>query len=408
MTRFLSFAFLPLWLMASGFFLVPALGAQTGVDWTHPGDNIEETDGRGLVVRSNPIGAKVYIDGIERGKTPLHLEDLRAGTYFVRLEKEGYSERRFRVSVRNGSVVDVYLELKETVGRVLLKIQRAPGSPGPDKLPLAPQISIDGRSFQSNALELPTGFRVILVRAFGWEDISETLYVEEDSYRELELNLTPASFKLSGAGLSRPRFNPANAGSLGTTTFSFEVSAPGNGTLTVFDKEGKMLLVKALGPFETWSQSAIWNGRDGQGEILPDGIYTMVVKTFFQPWDDSPQEEDSIVLKAELDSSRVIFPLTFSSGKSGLLFAPLPVLLPPGSFQIEGSLFAGFPPESGGAWKSLPFAAALRFSPLDSLVISWLRQHCQSTDQSFYGHLFPLYRASSLQPQQKSASRFEI
>jgi len=75
-------------------------------------------------------------------------------------------------------------------------------------------------------------------------------------------------------------------------------------------------------------------------------------------------------MEVVLDSTKVIFPLSLLSGKSGLLFAPLPALLPAGSFQIEGSLMAGDAYGSGGPWKSLPFAAAFRLSPLDNLEVS--------------------------------------
>jgi len=362
------------------------VGVQNNVDWTLPGDRIEEAEGRGLVIRSNPSVAKVYIDGIDRGYTPLQLDTIRPGRYFVRLQKDGYSDRFFRVTVVSGSVVNVSIELKLAVGRVLLKISPAAGSPGPEKLPLEPQISVDGRSFPQPAMELPVGFRNIQVRSFGWEDASTTIFVEDGAYTEPELTLKPAIFKLSGAGLNRPRFNPANTGSLGATTVNFSVTGPGKGTLTVLDPAGRVVFESSLGPFKTWSQSAVWNGRNAQGEIQDDGIYTLVVKAASIPWDGSEPLEETVELKTEIDSTSVIQPLSISSGKSGLLFAPLPSLLPPGSFQIEGSLLAGSPPVSpskqnaadqsspSGAWpnpwSSLPFAVAFRFSPHEQLEVS--------------------------------------
>ena len=358
------------------------LAAQTGFDWVLPdnripGDRIEEAEGRGLVIRSNPVGARVFVDGIERGRTPLRLENLAPGRYFVRLERDGYLDRHFRVSVRPGSVVDVSLEMRPAVGRVLLRIQGAEGSPSEALLPLNPRISVDGNPHLSTALELPIGFRTIRVRAFGWEDISHTLYITADSLRDLELNMRPAPFTLSGASLSRQRFNPANAGSLGTTALHFDISAPGTGTLTVLNGEGEVVFSRQLDPFETWSQSVVWNGRKLFGETLPDGVYTLVVNTVSLPWDDSPPAEESFSLNVWIDSSRVIHPLSMSSGKSGLLFAPFPALLPPGSFQIEGRLLAGNPPEAsrfadngaGEPWTSLPFSAAFRFSPLERLEL---------------------------------------
>jgi len=286
----------------------------------------------------------------------------------VRLEHEGYRERRFRVNVRPGSVTTVFIELREAVGRVLLKIQG--DNEGQEKLPFDPRISVDGVPYASPALELPAGFRTILVRAFGWEDASVTLFVEDESYRELELKLKPAPFKLSNAGVSRRRFNPANPGSLGTTALSFEVSAPGRGNFLVLDSGGKTVFARELGPFETWYQSALWDGRDSGGVIQDDGTYTLAVEAVSGQGNDPSPVAHNIVMEVILDSSRIIFPLSLASGKSGLLFAPLAVTLPPGSFQIEGSLSAGDPCGSGGLWKSLPFAAAFRVSVSENMEIS--------------------------------------
>jgi len=379
MSRFPVPVFFLFWLLTGLIFFPPGLGAQTYFDWALPGDQIQETEGQGLMLRSNPSGARVYIDGIEQvGRTPLYLGNLKTGQYLVQVQMEGYVERWFRANIKPGSVMDVSLELKKAVGRILLKIQPVPGSPAGDVLPIKARISVDGQSYTSGALELPVGFRNILVRAFGWEDASATVYVGEDTYAEQELHLKPAAFRLSAVGLSRSRFNPANAGSLGTTAFSFDVSAPGNGIFTVADSNGEIILSRPLGPFDTWSQSEVWDGRDSQGGILGDGIYTLSIKGASIPRDDSSITEDSLEIQVEIDSSMTIHPLTMSSGKSGLLYAPLPLLLPSGSFQIEASLLAGSPPgvgaglgqDSGGAWTSLPFAVAARFSPMERLELS--------------------------------------
>ncbi|MDR2181461.1 MAG: PEGA domain-containing protein, partial [Treponema sp.] len=60
-------------------------------------ESYQELAGRGLYVNSEPSGAQVFINGIERGKTPFTLDTLRAGEYSVRVVKEGYLERRFTV-----------------------------------------------------------------------------------------------------------------------------------------------------------------------------------------------------------------------------------------------------------------------------------------------------------------------
>jgi hypothetical protein len=353
---------------AAFFFMLPPLSAVSDVepvlDMVVPGDKIEDREGRGLFLRSNPAGARIFIDGIERGVTPLRIENLGPGRYYVRLVKEGYVERSFRVSLRSGSMADITVELEEAKGRVLVNVSPAPGSPG--NLPLTPVINADGEDAVGGLLTLRTGIKTVIVRAFGWEEASVRVYVSEGSFQVLDVALKPAVFTVAKTVLSRPRFNPENSGSLGTTEFRFEVNAPGRGTFSVYNASGSLLYAGELASFTTWSQAVSWNGRDSRGKPFPDGEYSLELKA-------GPAENPArktVVLKAVLDSAVEIRPLSVYSGKAGLLYAPTAALLPPGSFQVDGGLLFGKPAGHDSAWKSLPFAGAFRFSPLSRLEIS--------------------------------------
>src|SRR5207245_9495110 len=59
-----------------------------------------------LVVTSNPKGAKVLVDGKERGITPLTLSDLSAGEHAVALDSTEGSVRR-NVQIQAGGSVTV-------------------------------------------------------------------------------------------------------------------------------------------------------------------------------------------------------------------------------------------------------------------------------------------------------------
>jgi hypothetical protein len=329
-----------------------------------PGDKVEDKEGRGLFLRSSPSGARVIIDGIQRGVTPLKIENLRPGRYDVRLVKDGYVERRFRIAVDADSMTDISIVLEEAKGRVLVNVRAAPGSP--DTLALAPYISAGEEEARGGLLTLRTGMKTVTVRAFGWEEVSAPVYITENSFQTLNIVLKPAIFAVAKASLSRPRFNPGNAGSLGTTEFQFEVNAPGRGTLSVYAPHGELLSVRELPPFRSWSQSVSWSGRDGWGRPLPDGEYTLELKA-------GPAEapaRKTITLRAVLDSSLEIRPFSLYSGKAGLLYAPAAALLPTGAFQIDGGLLFGMPPAAREAWKTFPFAGAFRFSPLPRLELA--------------------------------------
>lgn len=340
------------------------------------GDTVEEIGGQGLVIRTKPAGARVFIDGLERGQTPLTLDKLQRGEYHIRLVKEGYQERRFQVTLSASSRLLVSVELKESAGQVQLRLSRAEGSPGPEVLPFNPVISADGGISlypgpeETPVLNLPVGRRTIRVRAFGWEDAVKTVLVQEDWTVTAEFTLKPAAYTLGNGSVSRRRFNPANSGSLGRTEFRFEVSAPGSGVLTVKDTGGRPVYEVPLGPFQTWSQSVVWDGRNSTGERLPEGVYQVQIETEALPWGDAPPRSQTINLETVIDDSANIYPLSLQGLIPGLLFAPVPAALPSGSFQIETGLFFGKTAPGERAFSTLPFDVGIRFSPLTRLELT--------------------------------------
>ncbi|MDR2021558.1 MAG: PEGA domain-containing protein [Treponema sp.] len=371
---FRRFLLMPL-LLTPWFFPLP-LAAQNISDIA--GDTVEETEGQGLVIRTKPAGARVFIDGLERGLTPLTLDKFQRGEYHVRLVKEGYRERRFQITISASSRLLVSIELEEATGRVQLRLSRADGSPGPEILPFNPVISADGGISlypgpeEKPVLKLPVGRRTIRVRAFGWEDAVKAVLVREDWTVTAEFILKPAVYVMGQGSVSRRRFNPANSGSLGRTEFRFEVSAPGRGVLRVKDSEGRPVYTVPLGPFQTWSQSVVWDGRDSSGELLPEGVYQVQIETEALPWDDTPPRSQTIDLETVIDDSADIYPLSLQGLIPGLLFAPVPAALPVGSFQLETGLFFGKTAPGERAFSSLPFDVGIRFSPLTRLELTAL------------------------------------
>jgi hypothetical protein len=344
----------------------------------YTGDRIEEVEGKGLHIRTKPAGAKVFIDGIEWGSSPLILENIRQGIYLIRLEKEGYKERRFRARVHDGSRLLISIEMEEARGNVLLSVKPAAGSPPQEKLAWNPVVTADGKQVSGSLVTLQTGFRTFRASSFGWEDAAETVYIAEDSIQTLSLELKPAQFRLSGGRLRRNRFNPDNAGALGLAEIVFEASAPGTGSMEVFDQTGALIFSRNLPVFQTWLQQASWNGRKADGTRAPDGVYQVKITAQSIPWDDSLPLARSISLEVEIDSSMNIYPVSIAGGIPGLIFAPIAGILSSGAFQVDASLLAGALPFSGSVnggtglemFKQFPFALGFRFSVIERLEIS--------------------------------------
>jgi hypothetical protein len=341
------------------------------------GDSFEEVAGKGLVVRTNPAGVRVFIDGMERGLSPVTIETLLPGEHSVRLYKEGYNERQFNITIFNNSRLVVSIEMKDERGEVLVSVSRI--SDSPEELPFKPFVFSTAPAAQYPAnlsadnttkLNLPVGYCTIRARAFGWEDASVTVLVDENKTASADIIMRPAELKLTNISASRRRFNPNNTGSLGTIVYRFETTAPGLGTFSVFDKNGSLVYQENLKPFTTWEQSFTWNGRDSSGNLVPEGFYTILIEAVTpQKLTHNKIEPVSVSLETKIDYSINIIPLSLSGGLPGLVFSPLPQTLTAGSFQIEGGIFAGnFNDEK--LFSVLPFEAGIRISPINKLEIS--------------------------------------
>ncbi|MDR2543297.1 MAG: PEGA domain-containing protein [Treponema sp.] len=353
------------------------------------GDNFEEVTGTGLEVHTNPLGVRVFIDGVYHGLTPFILDNIGAGPYNIRLTKEGYRDRNLRVILYSTSRLIVSIEMPELRGNAQVSVLKAEGSP--ESLPFNPQIHTsrpstqsvlnthDGLSLTNNQanLNLPIGYNTIRVRAFGWEDASINLMVDQFFTVNAEVTMVPAAFRIGNATQSRRRFNPLNSNNLGLTEYRFEVSAPGTGTITILNNKDEIVFRRNIGVFNTWLQQITWNGRDSSGNPLPQGIYTVLIETSpmaAMQEDDQNETETSLRLETEINYSAAIIPLSVDSGISGLLLTPMPHVLAQGSFQFDAGFFVGnflLPQKinESGVF-GFPFLINMRVTPLEKLELN--------------------------------------
>jgi hypothetical protein len=66
----------------------------------------------GLVVTSDPPGARVMLDGIGRGTTPLTIRYLPPGDRMLRVLKDGYVSEERRIHVAGGRSTTITLTLQ--------------------------------------------------------------------------------------------------------------------------------------------------------------------------------------------------------------------------------------------------------------------------------------------------------
>ena len=77
---------------------------------------------------SRPDGAKVFLDGVDKGKSPVTLDKIQKGTHIVLFSKSGYSDCERRVVVNADQTTTVHCDLKKPEMKLRL-------SPEPTEIP---------------------------------------------------------------------------------------------------------------------------------------------------------------------------------------------------------------------------------------------------------------------------------
>ncbi|UCF06094.1 MAG: hypothetical protein JSV33_03425, partial [bacterium] len=89
---------------------------------------------------------------------------------------------------------------------------------------------------------------------------------------EPEPGNTPRVVSIAIRSLSPNPFNPL-------TEISFETLVSGCITLDIYDVSGRRIGTVALGSFEPGLHRAVWDGRDGSGEIVSSGVYFLRLRS---------------------------------------------------------------------------------------------------------------------------------
>jgi hypothetical protein len=179
----------------------PAVIAPPGREWTEGAVN--DTSSRGgaaaqpepaatvdpgiagrLLVQSTPAGARVFVDGLERGRTPATVLDLPRGPHRLRLTRAGYADEDRRIVVTAArSTQSVTVELKRPAAAPAAARIPAPPRPATPDTITETALSVDSR---------PGGARVFIDgKLVGTTPISvpqvgagaHAIRLERDGYR---------------------------------------------------------------------------------------------------------------------------------------------------------------------------------------------------------------------------------
>ncbi|MBN1410499.1 MAG: PEGA domain-containing protein [Spirochaetales bacterium] len=323
----------------------------------------ESVKDEGVAIITEPPDAYIYINEDYFGKTPMHITSLEPGTYRLRLELAGYYIKEQWINYLGENRLDLVIPLERITGYVNVS-----------GVPKDAIIECAGERLAPGLNEVPSGKRILVVRAFGYEEYAEPIEVIQKQTIDVNITLKTADFTVTGLKGGRSRFNPRSPGELGILSLLFKVSGPGKGRTTVSSPAGEPVYNAPLGPFTTWSQEIRWNGRDKDGNVLQDGIYTVKIDTE----SETGQLSRSIETMVTIDTSQNVAYRSLWDGSSGLLFCSTPDILMKDSYQFSTAFSAFLDANPDTFVFRAPFTLGMRagllsFAELDFSVSAVLK-----------------------------------
>ena len=124
-----------------------------------------------LLVKTTPPGATVVVDGVDRGQTPLSLDNIAFGTHRVSVSHAGYGSEMREVSLsRDNGVASVGIDL--VAQRTSSATAPASGSLQVDSRPDGARVMLDGRLVGTTPVVVPdvrTGTHRLRVERDGYQ-----------------------------------------------------------------------------------------------------------------------------------------------------------------------------------------------------------------------------------------------
>ena len=121
-----------------------------------------------LDVNSTPMGAKIYIDGVDRGATPRVLTDVLVGKRTVRIEKNGYNTETKEVTITENKKTDLNVTL--SIGKEMTISTNGSGD----------KIFVDGKEMGTAPLKTVLSYGKHTISAYnGNKSATQDIVVEK-------------------------------------------------------------------------------------------------------------------------------------------------------------------------------------------------------------------------------------
>ena len=146
-----------------------------------------------LLVRTEPPGANVSIDGEDRGLTPLSLSEIPSGVYRIEVTVPGYATEQRTIEISpEETVAAISIELEPSSDRDALLV--AYGTVFVDSRPTGAAVFLDGEAVGVTPLivqEVIVGSHEIRIVGDGYRPWLSTIRVEDGQRSRVAASLEP-------------------------------------------------------------------------------------------------------------------------------------------------------------------------------------------------------------------------
>lgn len=229
--------------------------------------NDEDTSGGNLRITTIPSGARIYIDGAERGETPVTLEIPR-GAYRLAVEKDLY--------YRAARWIDIYDP--ETLTQIEIRLAQKSGTFDPAVIPANSTVRLGGTPVDALPATLPAGTYTVRVEHFGYEPQERRIRIAPGAVASPRFELDRAPFRLENLRVEPAHITPLDPGTLGSAVFRFSLTGPAELETLLRAPDGKPVFRSATEERNEAEQHFEWHPAAEAAAYLPEGTYRLEVE----------------------------------------------------------------------------------------------------------------------------------
>ncbi|MFW5800723.1 MAG: PEGA domain-containing protein [Spirochaeta sp.] len=176
-----------------------------------------------LHVTVNAADAAVRINGRFTGYAPLRAEELSDGHHLLEISADGYADYSQWIRLEAGT--ELRLQIDQRLLGGFLAVETMPDTEA--------EITVAGIGRYDPEMLLPQGSHTLRIRAFGYDEVLRTVYIQDGATTQLSVELIPVGFSIINIQLLRDEVSRLDTAGLSANTVSISAAAPGTATIRI-------------------------------------------------------------------------------------------------------------------------------------------------------------------------------